>query len=198
MASIRRQRSALTWTVLTALYVVSWISLVEISSKALPNCSYPAVYSFGDSLSDVGNSITTFPDKFALSELDPFEVEYPMHADDRLSDGKLLVDFIEFGVGGSPNFPWLRSIAVDFEFGTNFASAGGSARNSTGWKPLESFTTPFSLNVQVQWFERYTVRLSTYYYFKNTFGDVAGMFSIHSRIFTMCITKFGSTEVFCR
>ncbi|XP_024360447.1 GDSL esterase/lipase At4g01130 isoform X1 [Physcomitrium patens] len=97
MASIRRQRSALTWTVLTALYVVSWISLVEISSKALPNCSYPAVYSFGDSLSDVGNSITTFPDKFALSELDPFEVEYPMHADDRLSDGKLLVDFIGDG-----------------------------------------------------------------------------------------------------
>lgn len=82
----------------------------------------------------------------------------------------------EFGVRGRPNYPWLRSIAGDFEYGTNFASAGGSSRNSTGWKPDHGFNTPFSLNVQVRWFERYTVRLLTYYYYKNSFGDSAGKF----------------------
>lgn len=66
----------------------------SVWSKALPNCSYPAVYSFGDSLTDVGNSIAAFPDQFGYSEEDPYGVEFPAHAADRLSDGKLLVDFI--------------------------------------------------------------------------------------------------------
>lgn len=63
-------------------------------AKALPNCTYPAVYSFGDSLTDVGNSIAAFPEQFAASEEDPYGVEFPQHAADRLSDGKLLVDFL--------------------------------------------------------------------------------------------------------
>nr|PNR61866.1 hypothetical protein PHYPA_000290 [Physcomitrium patens] len=60
--------------------------LVEISAKALSNCSYPAVYSFNKSLLDVGNSIIAFPDKFALSELDIYRVEYLMHTNVQLSN----------------------------------------------------------------------------------------------------------------
>lgn len=64
------------------------------AQESLPNCSYPAVYSFGDSLTDTGNSIAAFPEKFANAELDPNGLLFPMHAADRYTDGKLLVDFL--------------------------------------------------------------------------------------------------------
>lgn len=89
--------------------------------------------------------------------------------------GKLLCDFLcdflEFGVRGRRIY--LRNIAGDFEFGTNFASSGGSALNVTGWKPESGFRMPFSLNVQMQWFQRSVVRIQTYYSNKSTFGDAA-------------------------
>lgn len=61
---------------------------------ALPNCSFPAVYSFGDSLTDNGNAIAALPDQFALSESNPYGLLFPHHAADRYCDGRLLVDYI--------------------------------------------------------------------------------------------------------
>lgn len=76
------------------LAVMACVLMPPVWSKALPDCSYPAIYSFGDSLTDVGNSIAAFPDQFGYSEEEPYGVEFPKHAADRLSDGKLLVDFL--------------------------------------------------------------------------------------------------------
>jgi hypothetical protein len=63
-------------------------------AQAVKNCSYPAIYNFGDSLSDVGNAIAAFPEQFANAELSPNGIYFPMHAADRYCDGKLLCDFI--------------------------------------------------------------------------------------------------------
>ena len=83
--------------VLLALVVVV-VAQLPSSVVALKNCSRPAIYAFGDSLTDVGNSIAAFPDQFYEEELDPelgaYGVEFPMHGADRWSDGKLLVDFL--------------------------------------------------------------------------------------------------------
>lgn len=89
----RNQRSVHIWAVKALLLLVSY-NVPELNAKALPNCSYPAVYSFGDSLTDTGNSIAAFPDQFAQVELDPYGVEFPMHAADRYSDGKLPIDYL--------------------------------------------------------------------------------------------------------
>ena len=62
--------------------------------ESLPNCSYPALYNFGDSLSDVGNAIAAFPTQFKHAEMAPNGYQFPMHGADRLSDGKLFVDFM--------------------------------------------------------------------------------------------------------
>lgn len=84
--------------VLLALVVVVMVAQLPSSVVALKNCSRPAIYAFGDSLTDVGNSIAAFPDQFYEEELDPelgaYGVEFPMHGADRWSDGKLLVDFL--------------------------------------------------------------------------------------------------------
>lgn len=69
-------------------------SCLQLTAAQQPNCSYPAVYAFGDSLTDTGNGIAAFPKKFAHAELDPNGVIFPMHAADRYTDGKLLVDFL--------------------------------------------------------------------------------------------------------
>lgn len=68
--------------------------LAASAAQNLRNCSFPAVYAFGDSLTDNGNSIAAFPDQFAHAELDPNGVLFPGHAADRYTDGKLLIDFL--------------------------------------------------------------------------------------------------------
>lgn len=70
------------------------ICVFQVASAALPNCSYPGVFAFGDSLTDTGNSIAAFPEKFANAELNPNGILFPTHAADRFTDGKLLVDFL--------------------------------------------------------------------------------------------------------
>ena len=97
---------------------------------ALKNCSNRVVYAFGDSLSDVGNSIAAFPGQFANAELSPNGVQFPMHPADCFCDGKVLVDFLAFGVRRRPIYPVLRGTSPDFTYGVSFAA---SARLSTGW-----------------------------------------------------------------
>jgi alpha-L-fucosidase len=136
--------------------------LASTAAQALPNCSFPAVYAFGDSLTDVGNAIAAFPEKFAHSELDPYGVEFPMHPADRFTDGKLFIDFLAFGVRRRPIYPVLRGTGSDFTYGTNFAASGSSARNVTYWSKDSGFYTPFSLDVQMKWRSRYQERLWFY------------------------------------
>jgi hypothetical protein len=132
------------------------------AQTALPNCSYPAVYGFGDSLTDVGNAIAAFPEKFQHCEEDPYGVTFPMHAADRFTDGKMFVDFLAFGVRRRPTYAALRGTAGDFTYGTNFAASGGPARPVKVWNSDDKFSTPFSLEVQQQWFQRYKIRLWFY------------------------------------
>lgn len=81
----------LQWLTIQALVVA--IFLVK-ETRSLKTCEYPAVYGFGDSLIDVGNSIAALPRQFAGAEVDPNGVYWPLRAADRLSDGKLFVDFV--------------------------------------------------------------------------------------------------------
>lgn len=81
------------------------------AADPLPNCSYPAIYGFGDSLTDVGNGIAAFPEKFKHAEIDPYGIQFPMHAADRYTDGKMFIDFL--GTLPQTRFPQLRSFALD-------------------------------------------------------------------------------------
>lgn len=82
-------------SVLWGCFLLLVTTFCEMSNvTALPNCSFPAVYSFGDSLTDNGNAIAALPDQFALSESNPYGLLFPHHAADRYCDGRLLVDYI--------------------------------------------------------------------------------------------------------
>lgn len=61
-----------------------------------------------------------------------------------------------------PIYPVLRGTGGDFTFGTNFAAYGGPARTVKVWHKGGGFNTPFSLDVQLQWFHRYKIRVWFY------------------------------------
>lgn len=79
---------------LVAALCVFAVMQVTVAQSGLPLCAYPGIFAFGDSLSDTGNSIAAFPEQFANAELDPNGQQFPMHAADRFTDGKLLLDFL--------------------------------------------------------------------------------------------------------
>jgi hypothetical protein len=142
--------------------LLAFCALFQLTAAALPNCSYPGIFAFGDSLTDTGNSIAAFPELFKDAELDPNGQEFPMHAADRYTDGKLLLDFLAFGVRRRPIYPVLRGTGAPFTFGTNFAAYGGPARSVKVWKRGSGFNSPFSLDVQLEWMHRYKIRVWFY------------------------------------
>lgn len=77
-------------------FLANLICFIAVT-QSLPGCNYPALYAFGDSLTDVGNAIAAFPDQFKHAETAPNGFQFPTHAADRLCDGKLLVDFMGIG-----------------------------------------------------------------------------------------------------
>ena len=87
------QNVRMRWSYVLVLLVMSLCCNAPVV-ESLPNCSYPALYNFGDSLSDVGNAIAAFPTQFKHAEMAPNGYQFPMHGADRLSDGKLFVDFM--------------------------------------------------------------------------------------------------------
>ena len=67
-----------------------------------------------------------------------------------------------FGVRRRPIYPVLRGTGGDFTFGTNFAAYGAPARTVKVWHKGVGFHSPFSLDVQLQWFHRYKIRVWFY------------------------------------
>ncbi|KAG0619372.1 hypothetical protein M758_4G135000 [Ceratodon purpureus] len=161
----RRSASMTLWDTLLVVAFCMHAGIVpRVVHSANVTCEFPAIYGFGDSLMDVGNAIAAFPNQFAYAEKNPNGVIWPMHSADRMCDGKLLIDFFSLGSSLGPTYPWLRSTATNPQWGTNFAVAGATARNQTDlWVPDSGFNTPFSLNLQLQWLQRYKVRLDLYY-----------------------------------
>lgn len=157
------------------LLVCALFQVAVAESSSLPLCNSAGVFAFGDSLTDTGNGIAAFPDQFANAELPPNGQQFPMHSANRYSDGKLLIDFLAFGVRRRPIYPVLRGIAGDFRYGTNFAAYGAPARTVKVWRKDSGFNTPFSLDVQLQWFTRYKIRVWFYEKYPSTTGFVQSL-----------------------
>ncbi|GAU17305.1 hypothetical protein TSUD_110210 [Trifolium subterraneum] len=109
----------------------------SVISNANP-LSYEAIFNFGDSISDTGNAEAVYP---PLNKNSPYGSTYFKHPSGRMSNGRLIIDFIDHG---------------DIKKGVNFAFAGASALDMeyfirTGVKPPPS---NMSLSVQLDWFKK--------------------------------------------
>ncbi|KAG0463946.1 hypothetical protein HPP92_020015 [Vanilla planifolia] len=122
------------------LLIIIMLSTVEPSEA---NCSFPAIFNFGDSNSDTGGFWAAFPFQRA-----PFGMTFFHKPAGRASDGRLVIDFLAQALGLPFLSPYLQSIASNFSHGANFATAA-----STVLLPNTSlFVTgisPFSLAIQL-------------------------------------------------
>ncbi|KAK2407842.1 GDSL esterase/lipase [Trifolium repens] len=86
---------------------------------------YEAIFNFGDSISDTGNAMKSFG---SMPSNSPYGSTYFKHPAGRLSNGRLIIDFIAEAYG-LPFLPALKNLTKDQDIkkGVNFAFAGSSA-----------------------------------------------------------------------
>ncbi|KAG0597517.1 hypothetical protein M758_12G001100 [Ceratodon purpureus] len=95
MAAIRRAgclRTATAQEVLCIVLVCTFHGF--LMAEEIPTCWFPAVYTFGDSLTDNGNAVVAFSEQFMDSVTWPNGMLVPSYPAGRYCDGWLLTDYI--------------------------------------------------------------------------------------------------------
>ncbi|CAL4916516.1 unnamed protein product [Urochloa decumbens] len=116
---------------------------------------YDRVFSFGDSLTDTGNSLHLSPAGEGPASRPPYGETFFRRPTGRASDGRLVVDFIVEALGVPHPTPYLAGkAAADFRRGVNFAVGGATAldQNFFESRGLSTFV-PVSLDNQTRWFK---------------------------------------------
>ncbi|KAH6762480.1 GDSL-like Lipase/Acylhydrolase superfamily protein [Perilla frutescens var. hirtella] len=105
----------------------------------------PIIFNFGDSNSDTGGLVAGlgFPLRF------PHGRTYFRRSTGRLSDGRLLIDFLCQSLNTNLLSPYLDSLGSSFSNGANFAIAGSTTLPKN---------VPFALNIQVMQFKHFKYR----------------------------------------
>ncbi|RDX82855.1 GDSL esterase/lipase [Mucuna pruriens] len=116
---------------------------------------YEVIFSFGDSISDTGNAVTYHP---TMPNNGPYGSTYFKHPSWRMSDGRLIIDFIAEAYG-LPMLPAYLNLTKgqDIKKGVNFAYAGSTALDKNffiqkGMNNVEA--AAYSLSTQLDWFKK--------------------------------------------
>ncbi|WJX87629.1 acetylajmaline esterase [Trifolium repens] len=121
---------------------------VVSNDNSLP---YEAIFNFCDSISDTGNALKSFG-----SINSPYGSTYFKHPAGRLSNGRLIIDFIAEAYG-LPFLSALKNLTKDQDIkkGVNFAFAGSSALEYKFFTQHAVMppATSNSLSVQLGWFK---------------------------------------------
>ncbi|GAB4855671.1 hypothetical protein Ancab_024293 [Ancistrocladus abbreviatus] len=120
--------------------LVRWLLALTLPLSVLSQCTTtPVIFNFGDSNSDTGG----------LAAGLGFQIKHPNgrsffhRSTGRLSDGRLVIDFLCQSLNSSFLSAYLESLGSNFKNGANFAVVGSST--------LPKYV-PFALNVQVMQF----------------------------------------------
>ncbi|NP_001242867.1 GDSL esterase/lipase At5g45910-like precursor [Glycine max] len=155
--------------------------LGNVVSNASP-LPYEAIFNFGDSISDTGNAAHNHPPMPGNS---PYGSTYFKHPSGRMSNGRLIIDFIAEAYG-MPMLPAYLNLTKgqDIKKGVNFAYAGSTAldKDFLVQKRINIEEATFSLSAQFDWFKGLKSSLCTSKeecdnYFKNSLflvGEIGG------------------------
>ncbi|KAJ1384397.1 SGNH hydrolase superfamily [Sesbania bispinosa] len=115
---------------------------------------YEAIFNFGDSISDTGDADKTHP---PFPSNSPYGSTYFKHPAGRLSDGRLIIDFIAEAYG-LPFLPAYLNLTKDQDIkkGVNFAFAGATALDFEYFirNGVDKPATDKSLSIQLGWFKK--------------------------------------------
>ncbi|GAA0144996.1 hypothetical protein LIER_05294 [Lithospermum erythrorhizon] len=118
---------------------------------------FTAIYAFGDSFTDTGNTESTSgPNAFTYVSNPPYGRTFFHHPTNRYSDGRLVIDFIAQSLS-LPFLPPYRNKKMDKSFGTNFAVAGATAVDHSFFvkNNMTLNITPQSLGTELRWFNEF-------------------------------------------
>ncbi|KAJ1431717.1 SGNH hydrolase superfamily [Sesbania bispinosa] len=114
---------------------------------------YEAIFNFADSISDTGNADKTHP---PFPNNSPYGSTYFKHPAGRMSDGRLIIDFIAEAYG-LPFVPAYLNLTKDQDIkkGVNFAFAGSTALDFKYFirNGVDKPATDKSLSIQLGWFK---------------------------------------------
>ncbi|XP_052197495.1 GDSL esterase/lipase At5g14450-like [Diospyros lotus] len=116
-------------------------------------CSFPAIYNFGDSNSDTGSYSAA-----VLAVREPCGETFFGKPVGRVCDGRLIIDFIAEHLGLPHLSSYMDSIGTNYSHGANFASA-----SATIGPPASTASTPFSLEFQTAQFKQFKSRVIDLY-----------------------------------
>ncbi|RDX83462.1 GDSL esterase/lipase [Mucuna pruriens] len=133
-------------------FVGGFLGSVFSNANSLP---YEAIFNFGDSISDTGNAATHYR---TMPSNSPYGSTYFKHASGRMSNGRLIIDFIAEAYG-LPMLPAYLNLTKgqDIKKGVNFAYAGSTALDKNFFIQ-KGINTPeaaaYSLSTQLDWFKK--------------------------------------------
>ncbi|MCO5558164.1 hypothetical protein L7F22_011741 [Adiantum nelumboides] len=136
---------------MAALAVTLHLQQQQVIQGAAGAPCYPALFIFGDSLSDTGNGNLTGSPLFTRTAQRPYGETVPGFPFGRFSDGLLLVDFLATWIGLPLSNPYLDK-GADFTTGVNYAVSSATAQNAFYLRSrLVTPLTNLSLDVQIGW-----------------------------------------------
>ncbi|KAM7514847.1 hypothetical protein LguiA_004430 [Lonicera macranthoides] len=147
-----------SFPIFTKSYFPTFLLLLVISTltisqnvAALKDCNFPAIYNFGDSNSDTG----AFSAVILWLPL-PYGETYFRAQSGRVSDGRLITDFLANNLGLPFLSAYVDSIGANFTYGANFAVAGSSILPLA--QPLPAGFLPIYLPIQLSEFSQFINR----------------------------------------
>ncbi|XP_024516563.1 GDSL esterase/lipase At4g01130 [Selaginella moellendorffii] len=110
---------------------------------------FPAIFSLGDDWADTGNARTLYPtDLEAQEEVSPYGMTFFKSPAHRLSDGRLMIDFLAQAFGMPLLSSYTTGVVSNLRHGISFAVAGSTASFS-------DLKVPYPLLIQVQWVDKF-------------------------------------------
>ncbi|KAG8390751.1 hypothetical protein BUALT_Bualt01G0116100 [Buddleja alternifolia] len=139
---------------------LAFLALLLCLSFVAAECIFPVIFNFGDSNSDTGGHAASYGDQLGY----PVGRLLSNQPTGRLSDGRLVLDFLCENLNTSYLTPYLLSLEPNFTNGANFAISGAAALPKT---------TLFNLAIQVQQFKLFRNRSIEFQSngFKNLLGE---------------------------
>ncbi|KAJ7296753.1 hypothetical protein O6H91_Y100300 [Diphasiastrum complanatum] len=145
---------ALKYLFVAYIYVVSMTDTFVCAHNS--NLCFPALFQFGDSLSDTGNAAAIFPLALTLVLNPPYGQKAFHPPTGRFSDGFLVIDYLAQHLGIPLLSPYLRSVGANYRQGVDFAFAGATVLNASFYSQQKVATfVPFSLQDEYGWYLKF-------------------------------------------
>ncbi|KZV24859.1 GDSL esterase/lipase-like [Dorcoceras hygrometricum] len=129
----------------------------QLHANPIPRRPFDAVYAFGDSFTDTGNTHSaTGPSGFMFVSNLPYGRTFFHRPTNRYSDGRLVIDFLAHSLS-LPFLPPYLDRNSDTSSGINFAVAGSTAiiHSFFAKNNMTLNITPQSIQTQLTWFNKF-------------------------------------------